>query len=111
MRRAAPRRSNWPETLGFQISAALREPVTYEKRFDAKRKWRFDLALERLKIAVEVDGGGYVNGRHSRGTGIEKDCEKFAHALILGWKVLRVTPKHVQNGDALNWIESLIVLG
>ena len=59
-------------------------------------------------LAVEVDGGGFVQGRHSRGAGLEKDAEKFAEAAILGWTVIRVTPKQVQSGQALAWIERLL---
>ena len=60
------------------------------------------------RLAVEIDGGGFVNGRHSRGSGIERDCEKYAEALALGWRVLRVTPKHVRSGQAVTWITRLL---
>lgn len=94
--------------LRFQIAALkLPNPVP-EHRFHSTRKWRFDLAFMDAKLGVEVDGGGFVNGRHSRGTGIEKDAEKFAAAMLLGWRVLRVTPKQVKSGQAVQWIERLL---
>lgn len=102
------RSTNWPDTLAFQILKALREPAVLEYRFHDTRKWRFDVAIECGKLAIEVDGGGFVNGRHSRGIGIENDCEKYAEAMALGWRVLRVTPKQVQSGQALIWIEKLL---
>lgn len=84
-------------------------PTPYpEFRFHAQRRWRFDYAFVAAKLAVEIDGGGFMNGRHSRGSGIEKDCEKYAEALALGWRVLRVTPKHVKSGQALTWITRLL---
>lgn len=88
----------------------LPEPLR-EWTFHPKRKWRFDLAFcnrNGVKLAVEVDGGVWINGRHSRGAGVEKDCEKYAEAMCLGWRVLRVTPKHIRSGEAVNWIERLL---
>ena len=72
------------------------------------RRWRFDLAWPALKLAVEIDGGGFVAGRHSRGAGLEKDCEKFAEAAIMGYTVIRCTPRQVTSGQALGWIERYI---
>lgn len=38
-----------------------------EHRFHPVRKWRFDAAFPVRKIAVEIDGGVFVQGRHMRG--------------------------------------------
>lgn len=115
-------KSNPVEELVFQVKAAgLREPER-EYRFHDKRRWRFDLAFptrvitcyptpvaERTEgVAVEVDGGVYVQGRHSRGKGIEADMEKIATAMTMGWRVLRVTPRHIREGKALQWLEALL---
>lgn len=81
--------------------AGLPEPVA-EYRFAPPRRWRFDFAWPGQAIALEVDGGGFINGRHSRGLGIEKDCEKFNEAVLIGYTVLRVTPRLVANGTAIN---------
>lgn len=85
-------------------AVGLPVPVT-EHRFHSTRRWRFDVAWIEHKLAVEVDGGGFVHGRHSRGTGIERDSEKYAEALLLGWRVLRTTPRQVRQGITLAWIE------
>ena len=106
MRAPKPRlRSGWPEILGMQLVLSKCATPTYEHRFHPTRKWRFDVAVPDWMLAVEVDGGGFVQGRHSRGTGLEKDAEKFAEAAILGWTVLRVTPRHVKSGQAIGWIQ------
>lgn len=42
-------------------------------------------------IAVEIEGGSWINGRHTRGKGYRNDCEKYLEAAILGWTVLRFT--------------------
>ncbi len=84
--------------------------VWREFRFHKTRKWRFDLAIPSMNLAIEVDGGGFIpgGGRHSRGAGMAKDNEKIAEAMCLGWRVLRVTPQQVKSGQALTWIEKII---
>ena len=80
-----------------------------EHRFHASRRWRFDFAWPDDRLAVEVEGGAFVAGRHTRGSGFEKDIEKYAEATALGWRVLRVLPKHITNGQALTWVERALV--
>ena len=98
------------DLLYLQICAFnLPRPVA-EHRF-CDRRWRFDLAWPDQMLAVEVDGGGFIpgGGRHSRGTGMEKDNEKIATAMLMGWRVLRVTPRQVTKGEAIAWIQGLLV--
>lgn len=84
--------------------AGLPKPVG-ELHFHPTRRWRFDWAWPDQKLAVEVDGGLFVRGRHSRGRGSENDMEKLNEALILGWRVLRVSTDMVADGRALGFIE------
>lgn len=85
----------------------LPEPIP-EYRFAPPRRWRFDYCWPLLKLALEVDGGGWINGRHSRGAGIEKDAEKVNAAAALGYRVLRATPAMVADGRALRAIEGVL---
>lgn len=78
------------------------KPVA-EYRFHPLRKWRFDWAWPAQKVALEVEGGVWIQGRHSRGAGFLKDAEKYNTAATMGWRVLRVTPKQIDNGEALKW--------
>jgi very-short-patch-repair endonuclease len=72
------------ETLALQIRAVkLPEPVR-EHRFHAVRRWRFDFAYPDQKLAIEVEGGVWSVGRHTRGAGFTKDCEKYNTALMDG---------------------------
>lgn len=87
--------------------AGLPKPAT-EYRFAAPRRWRFDYAWELPRLACEVEGGTFVQGRHSRGKGYENDCIKYAEALCRGWKVLRVTTGMVRDGRALGYLEQLL---
>lgn len=68
-----------------------------EVKFHPTRRWRFDYADWRNMIAVEIEGGTWNNGGHSRGAGYQKDTEKYNEAVKLGWRILRYTGKTMQN--------------
>lgn len=96
---------DYPAMLAQQIRFAkgLHEPAM-EYRFDAKRKWRFDLAWPEYKIAIEIEGGIWTQGRHTRGKGYLSDMEKYNAAALQGWRVLRATPDMVKTGRALELV-------
>lgn len=85
----------------------LREIPVAEHRFHPTRRWRFDWAFKAAKIALEVEGGAWTQGRHTRGSGFVKDMEKYNEAQILGWRILRVTPQALEDGTALSLIERM----
>jgi hypothetical protein len=68
------------------------------------------LAWPAHRVAVEVDGGTWTNGRHVRGAGFERDAEKFNEALLLGWLPLRVTTAMVDDGRALELVRRALEL-
>lgn len=72
------------------------------------RRWRFDFAFPEHKVAVEVEGGAFVGGRHTRGAAFEADCEKYNEAVLLGWRVIRVTPRQVEDGRAVAWLRRVL---
>ncbi len=103
--RRAAYRVDYELELARQVHlAGLPEPVR-QHRFHPVRKWRFDLAFPAHLLAVEVDGGVWINGRHTTGAGYSKDCEKLNEAVLLGWRVLRFTPAMVSDGSAVQYIE------
>lgn len=76
--------------FGFLLRAhRLDSAFQREFQFHPSRKWRFDFADPARKIAVEIDGGVFVRGRHSRGAGYRSDCEKLNAAAALGWRVFK----------------------
>lgn len=90
--------------LAWQMDVAGLSYVS-EYRFHDSRKWRIDFAFPSQKLAVEVEGGGWVNGRHNRGGGMEADLEKYNALTLAGWRLLRFTGKAIKSGVALRTIE------
>lgn len=75
-----------------------------EYRFDKERKWRWDFAWLDIQLAVEIQGGIYSGGRHTTGKGYEKDCEKYARGIELGWTILQIPGTWVTN--SLNGLDT-----
>ena len=75
-----------------------------EFRFHPSRKWRVDWMFVDAKLAVEVEGGYAQAGRHTRAAGFLKDLEKYGELAILGYRLLRVTPRQVKSGEALRLV-------
>lgn len=67
-----------------------------EVQFHPTRRWAFDWAFAKAKVAVELDGYAY----HTSRAGWLKDMEKMNEALLLGWRVFHITPRDVENGKA-----------
>lgn len=84
-------------------------PPVAEYRFHPVRKWRIDWAWPERKVALEVEGGVFLNGggRHTRGAGFMKDTEKYNTLAAMGWRLFRVVPKQIANGEALRTIEAV----
>jgi very-short-patch-repair endonuclease len=100
-------KSELEETLALLIRVeGLPEPER-EYRF-CERRWRFDFAYPEQKIGIECEGGTWAGGRHTRGSGFEKDCEKYNQAAIMGWKVLRFTKGMIDDGTAIETIKAVL---
>ncbi len=82
----------------------LPKPVR-EYQFHPTRKWRLDFAFPDHMLALEVEGGVFSGGRHVRPQGFTEDCEKYNEAILLGWRVLRVTGAQVESGIAAEWLQ------
>lgn len=79
-----------------------------EYRFHTVRRWRLDVAFPDVKLGVEIDGGTFVQGKHSRGAGIRADMAKQAALAALGWRLIRCMPEHVNSGVALAWVRDAL---
>jgi very-short-patch-repair endonuclease len=75
------------------VTAGLDTQFVREYRFDPVRKWRADFADLEHKILIELEGGSWVYGAHSRGAHFASDAEKYNAAVCQGWRLLRYTGK------------------
>lgn len=73
-----------------------------EHRFSPPRRWRFDWAWPDQKVALEVQGGLFVQGRHARGAALLKEHEKLNEAAAQGWRVLYVVPGQLDSTATLD---------
>ncbi|ENW81328.1 hypothetical protein F909_02619 [Acinetobacter sp. ANC 3929] len=87
---------------------ALSIGFEHEYKFHQTRKWRADFLISNTKILIEVEGGIWSQGRHTRGTGYIGDMEKYNAAAILGFQVLRFSTQQVKSGLAVQQIEQLV---
>jgi len=95
------------DTLEFQLRAV---GITAEReyRFHDGRKWLLDFAIPEYKIGIEVQGGNWVHGAHSRGSGLARDYDKINAAQLSGWCVLQFDTNMVSDGRALSTIQQAL---
>lgn len=86
------------KTIGHPCAGYKRE-YTFAK----PRRFRFDFAWTNYKVAVEIEGGTWVKGRHTTGKGFQNDCEKYNLAAVNGWIVIRGDSAMVRDGRLLDW--------
>ncbi len=86
--------------------------------YHAGRKWEFDFAWPGIlgvgfihSLALEVEGGSWVKGRHTTGVGFQKDAEKYLAANEHGWLVLRVTGSQIKSGEAIQSLQRVMLRG
>lgn len=94
----------------FELHLRVAKLLTYSRKykFDPWRRWRFDFAFVKEKLAIEIDGGMWINGRHNRASGVIKGMEKQNVSEAAGWMVLHFTPEQVRDGSALAAVEKLL---
>lgn len=66
-----------------------------EYRFAPPRRWRMDFAWPGHRVYLEMQGGVWIQGGHTRGSGFVKDMERNNAAAALGWRLLQVQPEHL----------------
>jgi hypothetical protein len=87
------------------VKAALHVECVKEFRFHETRKWRFDYAIPEYRVALEVEGGVWTEGRHTRPRGFLGDMEKYNSAEVMGWMVLRTTPSKLMTSDTIRMLQ------
>jgi very-short-patch-repair endonuclease len=82
------------------------DPVR-EYVFAPPRRWRFDFAWVKQRVAVEIEGGLWMRGRHTTAKGMLADMDKYNAAAALGWFVLRFAAEHLR-GDPQGVFEAIV---
>lgn len=80
-----------------------------EVKFCPTRNWKVDFLFRAESIIVEIEGGVWSGGRHSRGKGFEADCEKYNRATLMGYRVLRYSTAQVESGMAIHDVLELVL--
>ena len=117
-----PSRPSKPEaTLDLQLRALQpthRWIYQAQYSFHPEREFRADFAIwsrhsgpSWKPLLVEIDGAKKFSklGAHQRADGIDRDCRRAAEALLLGYRVLRVSAPMVYDGTAIALIEKLVL--
>ena len=105
--RGAKIESEGESLLKMQLKA-LKIEFEQEFKFHAKRKWRADFHITGKKLLVEVEGGIWSGGRHTRGKGYLGDMEKYNAATVMGYRVIRFSTEQVKSGLAIQQIEKMV---
>lgn len=74
------------------------------------RRFRMDYAWPDVKVAIECEGGVWSRGSHGRGTGIMRDMEKGNLAAVMGWTVIRRTPKQLASVETVDLLHRAFLL-
>lgn len=59
-----------------------------EFQFCPERQWRADYRVG--NVLIELEGGAYSSGRHTRGKGFIEDCFKYNMATLMGYRLIRI---------------------
>jgi hypothetical protein len=93
----------WCQGLGIPAPEA-------EYRFSPPRRWRFDYAWPGAKVALEVQGGLFTRGRHTRGPALLKEHEKLNRAALLGWRLVYCTPREHLSGEGFRRVAHVLTM-
>lgn len=98
------------EQLASWILKLAAPNVVWEREhvFAKPRRYRFDFALVDSMVAVELEGGTFSAGRHTRGLGFRSDLRKYNLATALGWRVFRFDREMIENGEMIDTIKEAI---
>ena len=101
--RNPPGKSRLEEKVAADLQLfGLMDACERQHRFHPSRKWLIDFAWPGRRVALEVNGGTYLQGKfrgaHSRGDRQRKDFEKWSTLSLMGWTVLLVDSVDVKQG-------------
>lgn len=78
-------------------------PLRKEFYFYPSRDWRADYLVIDTMWLIELEGGIWSGGRHTRAKGFIDDCYKYNMAAMLGYRVIRIATG-MANADYISQI-------
>lgn len=93
-----------PRTQYSEIEPWLDYLEIRRKLKPRSRPWRADFTWPAHKIVVEVQGGAFGGGRHTRGAGFTTDMQKSMLLQTDGWLFLALTNTMIHQKDGY-WIK------
>lgn len=69
------------------------------------RGWRWDYAIEGLRLAVEYMGKG---PGHQWNAGLDRDYQKITEGQLCGWTVVICNSESVNDGRCLGYVEAAL---
>jgi very-short-patch-repair endonuclease len=106
--KAKAERDKFEDKLASQLAAVGIYPQRQFK-FHPTRRWLADFWLAEHKLLIEVDGGGWMNGKgHFSEHGRRHDGERDRAATLMGYRVVRFTGSEVTDGSALRTIQEMV---
>lgn len=82
---------------------------TAEYRF-CERMWRLDYCWVDAKVALEIEGGIWKQGRHNRPKTMIAEMAKYNRLAVLGYRLIRATPDDVKDGSVFATIRQVLQL-
>jgi len=101
-------------TTFVQYIASYGMYAVAEVKFSKGRRWRIDYVVSKedkspVRVALEVEGGVWSFGRHTRGSGFVKDMEKYNEVARNKMFVVRVTPLQLFTEYTINLLKDIIL--
>jgi hypothetical protein len=90
------------EALVRQYNPAIYPHMEAEFQFHPTYRYRFDYCWKCWGVAVDIQGGIYINRKKGRGSGhvsiagMERDMMKINLAQSLGWIMLQISPNKIR---------------
>lgn len=107
----AARNHSLEHQLSVQLHAARLDAGLYAQYRFTSRRWRLDFAYPAIRLGIEIHGGTFIAGAHSRGARQREDFEKANALTLAGWRLLVFDTTMIRDGTALQTIESAVQQG
>ena len=79
-----------------------------EQKLIPNRRFRFDFVHYPSKVAIEINGGNWAGGRHTRAGALNKEYEKILLAALEGYLVLFLSQDQITD-DYLEIISQILM--